>query len=120
MSTLPLIVEGEAFRDYRKDLNDLIQQTVHKMLEKKTPSAEIATKISISTIDQMIPDTLTGEMVEGNIGKVKYKIAAKMTVKDEHDGRVGENKQYEMRWDKSIGVYSLVEINSQQDLFDEL
>ncbi|MBQ7646992.1 MAG: hypothetical protein IJS94_06970, partial [Clostridia bacterium] len=117
--TLPLIVEGEAFNDYRTDLNELLQQTVARMLAKKTTAAEISTKISIDLTDQMIPDEITGELKAGNISKVKYKISAKMTVKDERGGRAGENKEYEMRWDQKTGCYALAEINSQTTLFDQ-
>ncbi|MBQ7646989.1 MAG: hypothetical protein IJS94_06955, partial [Clostridia bacterium] len=116
--TLPLIVEGEAFNDYRTDLNELLQQTVARMLAKKTTAAEISTKISIDLTDQMIPDEMTGELKAGNISKVKYKISAKMTVKDERGGRAGENKEYEMRWDQKTGCYALAEIHSQTSLFD--
>ena len=119
MSTLPLVVEGEAFNDYRTDLNELLQQTVARMLAKKTTAAEISTKISIDPTDQMIPDEMTGELKAGNISKVKYKISAKMTVKDERGGRAGENKEYEMRWDPNAGCYALAEINSQTNLFDQ-
>ena len=122
MRNISLSISSEAFEEFRRDFDAMIQNTIYTMEQKDSKEAEIAVKFSIMTELDAVPDV---EAKYPNAKRdvknpyISHKITSKLTLKSEKSGTVG-GSDMELVFDKHLCQYVLRSLDDgQTSMFDD-
>ena len=119
--TLPLSLNGETFKDFKADFDQMLYKLLTEMERLDSEEATISVKMTVNLeADQERDFEANGYDAMKDITKptFKHEISTVMQIKNKKTGQLGGNMK--LVWDHDSGKYVLRDIdNGQTSMFDE-